>query len=145
MPETQDSLSLQTTDDQLDEIQRERVQNERVVRLLAIVIDEEITRKHVCWALQMSEGELSKRLAGAGKRPCFRILLYTLKHERTGRVARLVMEQASYLPPRRDTDLTDTEFRARAEHLFARSGPVGEAMRKEIAGDRPTRKIGTVP
>src|SRR5713101_4126392 len=101
MPDPQHSLSLQTTEDQLDEIQREKVQNERVVRLLAVVIDEEIGRKQVCWALQMSEGELSKRLAGAGKRPCFRILMYALKHEKTGRIARLLMEQAKYLPPRR--------------------------------------------
>jgi hypothetical protein len=142
--ESQDALTLPTTEDQLGEIERERLQNERIVRMLAIVIDEEITRKQVCWALQMSEGELSKRIAGAGKRPCFRILMYALKHEKTGRVARLVMEQCKYLPPKRPDDLTDAEFRSRAESLFQRSGPVGEAMRREIVGDRPVqiRKVG---
>lgn len=137
MPDPQGPLPLQTTEDQLDEIQLERAQNDRVLRLLAAVIDEEITRKQVCWALQMSEGELSKRLAGQGKRPCFRILTYALKHEKTGRLARLLMEQAKYLPPRRPDDIPDAEFRARAEDLFRKSGPLGETMRAEIIGRKP--------
>jgi len=138
-----DSLPLQTTEDQLDEIQRERAQNDRVLRLLAIVIDEEITRKQVCWALQMSEGELCKLLTR--KHPSFRVLTYALKHEKTGRVARLLMEQSGYLPPRRPDDLSDPEFRVRAEQVFRQSGPVGEAIRSQIVGERQVRKIGSVP
>lgn len=138
----QNEIPLHDPEAELDEIERDARQNARVLRLLGIVIDEEIGRKQICWALQMSEGELSKRLSGAdGKRPCFRMLTYALKHEREGRLARLLMEQCEYLPPRRREEMTDAEFRARAEDEFKLNGPAGNAIRARIYGDKPMRKV----
>lgn len=146
MPETQASLNFESAEDQLGEIEREKAQNERVLRLLGVVVDEEIGRKQFCWALQMSEGELSKRLSGLdGKRPCFRMLTYAFKHEKTGRLAKLVMEQARYAPPIRPNEIGDDEFRRRAEEVFRSSGAAGAALRREILGhDRTVRKVGMV-
>lgn len=146
MADAQESLHLQSPEDQLGEIEREKAQSERVLRLMALVIDEEIGRKQLCWALQMGESELSRRLAQAdGKRPCFRMLMYAVKNERGGRLARLVMEQAKYAPPVRPTEIDDSEFRRRAMEVFSSSGPAGDALRKAVLGhDRPIRKIGTV-
>lgn len=146
MADAQESLHLQSPEEQLGEIEREKAQSDRVIRLLGLVVDEEIGRKNLCWALQMSEGELSKRLSGLdGKRPCIRMLMYAVKNERGGRLARLVMEQARYAPPVRPTEIDDAEFRRRAMDLFSSSGPAGDALRKAILGhDRVVRKIGTV-
>lgn len=142
MTNPQDEITLPDPEAELDEIERETRQNERVLRLLAFVVDEEIGRKQVCWALQMSESELSKRLSGAeGKRPCFRILTYALKHERDGRLARLLFSQAGYMPPRRPEELSDAEFRARAEDEFRLNGSAGSAIRARIYGGRPVRKV----
>lgn len=138
----QDEITLPDPEAELDEIEREKRQNDRVLRTLAFVIDEEIGRKQVCWALQLSEPELSKRLSGAeGKRPCFRILTYALKHEREGRLARLLMHQAGYSPPRRPEELSDAEYRARAEDEFRTNGAAGIAIRSRIFGSRPVRKV----
>lgn len=147
MAESQEAFHLQSPEDQLGEIEREKAQSDRVVRLLGLVIDEEIGRKNLCWALQMSEGELSKRLSGLdGKRPCVRMLMYAIKNERGGRLARLVMEQAKYAPPVRPTEIDDAEFRRRAMDVFSSSGPAGEALRKAVLGnERPMRKVGLAP
>lgn len=147
MAETQESLQLRSPDQELGEIEQERAQNERILRLLGTVIDEEIGRKQVCWVLQMSESELSRRLANAdGKRPCFRMLTYAVKHERTGRLARLLMEQARYAPPVRPNEIDDAEFRRRAMEVFSSSGPAGEALRRAVLGhERVVRKVGAIP
>jgi hypothetical protein len=135
VPTSQASFQLPTREDEMGEIEREAAQNERVLRVLATVIDEEISRKHVCWALQMGESELSRRLAQAdGKRPCYRMLMYALRHERTGRLAKLLMEQGGYSPPIRPVEIDDSEFRRRAEQAFRESGPAGAALRAVILG-----------
>ena len=98
-----------------------------------MILDEEIGRKALGWALQMSESEISRRLSCAdGKRPCFRMLMYALKHERGGRLAALLMDQAGYAPPSRPDAISDSEFRRRAEEAMRKSGPAGEAIRKGI-------------
>lgn len=141
MADSQESFQLQPPEEQLGEIEREKAQSDRIIRLLAMVIDEEIGRKQLCWALQMSEGELSKRLSGLeGKRPCLRMLMYGIKAEKSGRLARLVMEQARYAPPVRPNEIDDAEFRRRAMDAFASSGPAGEALRKAIVGHQPKRE-----
>lgn len=147
MADTQENLQLQSPETELGEIEREKAQSDRVIRLLGMVIDEEIGRKNMCWALQMSEGELSKRLSGLdGKRPCVRMLMYGLKNERGGRLARLLMEQARYAPPVRPTEIDDAEFRRRALEVLAGSGPAGEALRSAIMGaGRPVRKVTALP
>lgn len=139
---TQDEIELPDPEAELDEIERERRQNDRILRTLAFVVDEEIGRKQVCWALQLSEPDLSKRLSGAeGKRPCFRILMYALKREREGRLARLLMHQAGYSPPRRPEELSDAEYRVRAEDEFRTNGAAGHAIRARIFGAKPARKV----
>ena len=144
MAESQEQFSLHSPEAELGEIEREKAQSDRVIRLLACVIDEELGRKNMCWALQMSEGELSKRLSGLdGKRPCVRMLCYALKNEKGGRLARLLMEQARYAPPVRPTEITDEEFRRRTLDVLASAGPAGDALRKAILGaERPVRKVG---
>lgn len=146
MAESQENFNLQSPEAELGEIEREKAQSDRVIRVLAAVIDEEIGRKNLCWALQMSEGELSKRLSGLdGKRPCVRMLCYGLKNEKGGRLARLLMEQARYSPPVRPSEISDEEFRRRAMDVLASSGPAGEALRMAILGaGRPVRKIGAL-
>jgi hypothetical protein len=141
---SQNEIDLPDPEAELSEIELEARRNESVLRLLAFVIDEEIGRKQICWALQIGEQDLSKRLSGAdNKRPCFRILAYAVRHEREGRLARLLMKQAGYAPPRRPDDLTDGEFRVRAEEEFRRNGPAGAAIRAGIFG-KPIRKV-TLP
>ena len=131
----QRNLTLRTADDEESEIVRERHEADRFLRQLVIVIDEEIGRKAVGWALQMDPAELSRRLTGAeGKRPDHRMVLYALRHEKAGRLAALLAEQSGYLPPQRPERLTDAEFRRRAEEALRESGPVGEALRARILG-----------
>jgi hypothetical protein len=131
-------LPLQSPDEQLGEIERERVENERVVRLLQVVIDEELGRKQICWSLQLDAGDLSRALrCERYLRPDFRLLTYVLRHERDGRMARLLAEQSGYLPPERPERLSDAEFRARAEQAFHESGPIGESLRRRIVGEQP--------
>ena len=141
----QAKLPLQSPDEQLGEIECEKALNDRVVRLLQAVTDEEIGRKQVCWALQIDAGDLSRMLGGQrGLRPDYRLLTYVLRHEQGGRMARLLAEQGGYLPPQRPERLSDAEFRARAEAAFHESGPVGEALRRRILGERVAlRAVGT--
>ena len=144
MTEKQALLPYAEPEEERDEVTREAHANDVALATLVMVLREELHRKSLCYALEMSEGELSKRLSGAdGKRPCYRMLLYVLRHEKMGRLAALLARQAGYLPPRRPDALDDKEFRDRAEEVFKRNGEAGEAIRRQILGDRAVRKIGS--
>lgn len=150
MPESQDTFGLKTSEDEMDEIAKARLFDERVLRTMALVVDEEIGRKQVCWILATDDGNLSKQLAGLPdkdnkiRRPDYRLLRYLLTAERRDRLKQLILvEQGPCLPPQRRSDTKAEEVKKRVDERIARGDVVAEILQREIYGG-PVQQLKAV-
>lgn len=95
-------------------------------------VADEVGRARLCYALHLSEQTLSKKLRGIeDKIVDARILLYLLKHEKIGRLARAVAEYAGFLPFQRPEAL-DAEEALREIVALALAGETGRAAAEKI-------------
>lgn len=132
----QPEIPLRYRDEDSSEPERERVALDRLLRAIADAVDE-VGRKNVCYALGLTEQLLSKKLSGAeDKRPCFRILVYCVKHEKSGRLARAFTDYTGHTPLQREPELTPAERLSRLEGVL-RSNPSVAAVVYGAAGLLP--------
>lgn len=131
LAETQAELPLPRDLDE-DEQARETRLHSVLLRLLAEAA-EEVGRKNICYALDLSEQLLSKQVREIDdKRPSYRLIAYCVKHQKSGRLARwLLADYAGYLPPQRP-DLIDPEDFAREVVGLALAGEVGNSAKEKI-------------
>jgi hypothetical protein len=94
---------------------------------------EEVTRKEICFALDINEKLLSKQLRETeGHRPSFRLLAYLIKKQKSGRLARWLMaDYAEYMPPQRPA-MQRPETTLELIYARAQAGDYGKAAREEI-------------
>lgn len=119
---------------QSDESEQE--QETRLHGVLLRLIEEaadEVGRKNICYALNISEQLLSKQLREAdNNRASYRLLAYLMKHQLSGRLARwLLADYAGYLPPQRPDRIKPEDF-ARLIAAMALGGEFGAAERQKV-------------
>jgi hypothetical protein len=134
-------LLVRPPEEELNEIARAALHDERVLRMMALVIDEEIGRKQICWALQITESDLSRKLSGQpdrdgnARKPCYRMLRYCLVHEQADRLKKLILvDQGPCLPPLRRDRASDEEVRRRIDERIAKGDALSEVLEREIYG-----------
>lgn len=136
MAEEQEKLDLPEPPDEAAENEQDR--EKRLHVILMRRIDEavsEVGAQNVCYALNISEPELSKqRREAEGREPKARLLAYLVKHQKSGRLATWLMrDYADYLPPQKPEQLEPEEF-VRAVLSLALAGEFGNAGREKVVG-----------
>ena len=133
MPNEQAELTLSAP--RPGDAENEQDREERLLARLRRPIEDacdEIGRKAVCYALQISEQLLSKQLSGAeGKEPRYSLLLFCLKHERSDRLARAVAEYTGHLRFQRPVAI-DPDEAMREVVALALAGEFSNAGREKV-------------
>lgn len=118
-------------DSDASEIEQEERAYRRVLRALEDAV-EEIGRQRVCYVLKYTEPLLSKQLSGyEGKEPKARLLAFCVKHQKSERLARVLMEYAEFLPPHRP-ELLESGEAMREVMALALAGELGNAGRDKV-------------
>lgn len=134
MPQAQAELRLPPRAEESEE--GEQAREDRLhgvlLRHIAEAVDE-VGRKNVCFAIDISEQLLGKQIREIEeKRPSYRLLAYLLKHQQSGRLARWLMaDYAGYLAPQRPDRLKPEEF-AREIVALACAGAFGSAEKQQV-------------
>lgn len=132
--------SAPSNDQDQGEVDRERRFHERVARATADAVDE-IGRKIVCYALEMSESVLSRQLSGADNRVLdFRVVLYAMKRQSSERLARILAEYSGFAPFQRPDALEPEEEIARIRAALHRHGAFGQHVLEEALGSANARR-----
>lgn len=134
MAEQQEEFRLPPRSDESEENEQDR--EARLHAILYRRMEEaadEVGRARISYALNISEGLLSRKLRAADdKTPDARLLAYLIKHERSSRLAAWLMrDYGGYLVPQRPDLLTPEQ--ALSEVLgLALAGEVGNAAAARI-------------
>src|SRR6267378_4207167 len=125
-PFTQLDLPSPRTEEESEQ-EREQRLHDVLLRHIEEAADE-VGRKNICYALNLSEQLLSKQLREAdNNRASYRLLAYLVKHQQSARLARwLLADYAGFLPPQRPDRIKPEEF-ARQIAAMALGGEFGAA------------------
>ena len=97
---------------------------------------EVVGRKNLCYALEISESLLSKKLSGAdGRSPCHRILSYVAR--RYEPLAQHLARRWGYAPLVRPEHLTPEQELARLKAQLHDAGEFGRVLLERALGQQP--------